>query len=106
MGRREHRRAVGTLALERHLHGAELVAEIGAGEDRERAGRLQGRFGVDARDLCVGVHRAHDDRVRLPGKIDVVVKATLALDEADVLEPLDRLPDPELPHYGTRTILP
>jgi len=45
-----------------------------------------------------GVDRAHDHRVRLARQVDVVVKPPLAAQEADVLEPLDGLADPELPH--------
>jgi hypothetical protein len=93
--RGEHRRAVRALALERHLHGAELVAEIVPGEDGEDAGHLQRRLLVDARDARVRVERAHDDRVSLARQVHVIVEAPLALDEAHVLEALDALADPE-----------
>ena len=36
--------------------------------------------------------------MRLAGEVDVVVEAPLAAQEPDVLESLDRLSDPELPH--------
>ena len=104
--RREHRRAVGALALERHLHRAEVVAEVVTGEDGEDAGDLERGLRVDAGDARVGVQRADDDRVGLAQQVHVVVEAALALDEADVLEPLDALTNPELAHQGTSTILP
>jgi hypothetical protein len=47
--------------------------------------------------------RAHDDRVRLAGQVDVVVEAPLAAHEASILEPLDRLADTELPHEAVVT---
>ena len=96
--RREHRRAVRALALERHRHGAERIAQVGAREDRQHAGQLRGGLRVDAREARVGVDRAHDHGVRLPGEIDIVVEAALAPHEAHVLEALDPLPDPELSH--------
>ncbi len=102
MRRGEHRRAVGTLARERHRHRAEPVArEVGAREHREDAGRRRGRGRIDRPDPRVGVHRAHDDGVGLAGKVHVRVEAALAAQEPDVLEPLDPLSDPELPHYRT-----
>src|SRR5207302_2967531 len=54
--------------------------------------------GLDGAEARVGMDRADDDGVRLPGKIHVVVKAPLAAHEAHVLEALDALPDPEGSH--------
>ncbi len=103
MGRGEHGRAVRPLALERHAHGAELVlGEIGAGEHRHHPGRCQRRLRVDAADAGVGVERAHHHHVGLAGKIDVTLIAAAALQQADVLEALDGLPDPEFAHRSVR----
>ena len=106
MGAGEHRRAVRALALERHGHRAEAV-DVGAGEDGEDAGRAPRRRRVDRAEPRVRVQRAHDHGVRLEGDVDVVEVATASLQEPDVLDPLDALPDPELPHrrsppYGCR----
>ncbi len=97
VGRRPHRRAVGPLALEGHLHRAKL-GDVGAGEDGQHAGRAPRAGGVDGHDPRVGVDRAHDHGVCLAGQVHVVVKAPSAPHEADVLEPLDRLADSELSH--------
>ena len=94
---RPHRRAVRTLALERHLHRAER-GDVRAREDSEDTGCFQRGARVDGPNARVRVHRADDDRVRLAGEIDVVVKAALAPNEPGVLEALDALPDPELAH--------
>ena len=97
--RRPHGAAVGTLALERHPHRAEPVArDVGAREHGEDAGSARGGGGVEGADPRVGVHRPHDDGVRLAGKVDVVVETALAPQEPDVLEPFDRLPDSKLAH--------
>jgi hypothetical protein len=44
------------------------------------------------------VDRPDHDRVRLPGKLHVVVEPALAANEASVLESPDRLPDAERSH--------
>ena len=97
--RRPHGRAVGTLPLEGHLHGAEAVARhVGSGEDGDDAGAGGGRGGVDGEDPCVRMGRPDDDHVRLARLVDVVMEAALAAEEANVLEALQRLADAELPH--------
>ena len=97
--RGEHGRAVRALPLQRHRHRAEAVAgHVRPGEDGEHAGRAQRRRGVDPADARVRVHRADDHRVGLARQIDVGVEAAFAANEADVLEALDALPDPELAH--------
>ncbi len=99
MGGGEHRGAVRARTLQRHLHGAEAVAgDVGSGEHGHHPGRPAGIVGVDGADASVRVGRAHDDHVRLVGEIDVRVKATLAAQQADILEALDRLADAELAH--------
>jgi hypothetical protein len=101
MRRRPHGRAVGTLALERHLHGAErLLREVRAREDGDDARSLARRGGVDAANPRVGVDRAHDHRVRLPGHVHVVVEPAAAAQQPAVLEPLDALADAELTHVS------
>ena len=99
VGRGEHRRAVGPLAPKGHLHRAQAVAlDVGAGEDGEDAGSLEGPVDVDGAYAGMGMRGAKDDGVRLPGKIDVVEITAFALEQADVLEARHRLADAELCH--------
>ncbi len=94
---RPHGRAVGPLALERHLHGAEAL-HVGAGEDGSHTGS-GGRGGrVDRTDSRMGMGGPDDHHMRLAGLVDVVVEAAFTAEETDVLEALHRLPDTELPH--------
>src|SRR5262249_56391587 len=99
VGRREHRGAVWTLALERHLHRAER-GDVGAGVHGEAPRRLPRALGVDFTDTRVRVRRSHDHCVRLAGEVHVVVKSSLAPHEAGVFESLDRLANTELGGRG------
>ena len=97
--RREHRRAVGAFALKRHRRRAETVrGDVVAGEDRKHAGRCDRSYGIDGADRRMRVRRAQDVGVRLAGQVHVVDEASLAAEEARVLEPLDGLTDAELAH--------
>src|SRR5262249_48554777 len=49
-------------------------------------------------DPGVSMNGPDEDRVRLPGKVDVILEVPAASHQPDVLEPLDALSDPELPH--------
>ena len=64
-------------------------------------GGLQRRRGVEAADPRVGVDRADDDRVRLPGEVHVVEVAAAALQQPAVLEAGHGLSDAELSHHHT-----
>src|SRR5438132_895911 len=94
---REHRRAVRALALQGHRHRAQAL-DVGAREHREDPGRAQRRRRLDRADPSVRVHRAHDDRVRLAGHVDVVEVAPAAAQEPDIFDPLDTLSDTVLAH--------
>src|SRR5262249_60183950 len=75
----------------------------GAREPRHDPWRLQRARGVGPTHAGVRVDRAHDDGLRLAGQVDVVMEPSLSLHEADVLEPLDPLTDPELSHGAVVT---
>jgi hypothetical protein len=98
VGGGEHGRAVGTLALDRHLHGAQVAHDVRARVDGEDAGRRQHGRGVDGGDARVGVRGAHDDGPRLPGQAHVTEEASLPAQQPGVLDALDTLPDPEAAH--------
>ncbi len=66
------------------------VLDVGAGVDRDHAGRALRRTQVDAGDPRVGVGAPEDRRVGEPGKLDVVGVGCGAGDESGVLPPLDR----------------
>src|SRR3546814_6184156 len=75
--------------------GAHVVgSHVGAGEDRDDAGRLLGCGLVDALDPGVGVRRAHKISVDLPGAVDVVGEAALAGEKAEIFLALDAGADP------------
>ncbi len=72
--------------------------QLGSGHHQQHAGCGLGRRGVQPRDLRVRGRRAQHVAVRLAREVDVVGVASLAGDEPLVLDPADRLSDPELAH--------
>jgi hypothetical protein len=91
-----HRRAVAVLerdiALERAVAGGR---EVLAGEHAEHAGQRPRGGRVDAADDAVGVAAAHHHGIGLPGNVEVVGIAAVALHQARVLGAAHRLPDGE-----------
>jgi len=71
-----------------------VARRVGAVEHRENAGHRERGALVKRADARMRVRRAHDARVRLPGKIDVVGVATLAAQETIVFLAAERLSDP------------
>ena len=87
VGTREQRRAVRPLARQVDLHRAQSVAShVVAGVDSQHARRLQCRLQIDRADMGIGVRRANQHRVGLPGQIDVVDKAAAAAQQSRILE--------------------
>ncbi len=66
---------------------------VGAGEHGEHPGQRHGGGGVDAANAGMGVRRAHHDRMRLAGKLDVVAEAALAGQQLRVFLARDRPAD-------------
>src|SRR5437762_10897793 len=97
----EHRRAVGPLAVvgERHAHrahagGREILARV----DRQDAGGGQRGGEVHLADHGMRMRRTQYIAIGLAGKVDVILEAAIAAEEALVLEAPHRLPDSELAH--------
>src|SRR5262249_35439671 len=67
--------------------------KVGAGVDREHAGRFLRSVGLDRLDLRVRVRRAQEIRVRLVGELDVVGVLAGAGEEAGVFLALDARAD-------------
>ncbi len=98
--RREHRRAVALLARHPRLrHRNSVVHEVGAGIDRDHARCGRGRLRIDRADQRVRVRRADEHAPGLPIERLVVLVAALAGEQANILEPADRLADAEF-HVG------
>ncbi len=94
MGARLHRRAV--LGKDRPAadQPADLVGrDVVAREHGDDARRGQGRGGVDALDVRMGVRRAHEIGVGLTVTVDVVGVLALAGDETNVFLALDGCAD-------------
>ena len=97
--RRVHRLPVGTLARHVRLGHAETVGhDVVAGIDRENAGRPTRRLNVDRLHQGMRVRRAHEHGVGLPRQVNVVDVASLAAQQAWVLEPQHGLADSILAH--------
>ncbi len=93
----QQRRAV--LAFQRHAADEIAVAgghHVLAGPDSEHAGQLLRLGGVDLFEHAVRVRGAHDHRVGLSGKVQVVGVFALAADQGVVLLADDRLANPVL----------
>ena len=101
---REQRRAVGALALDLHLRGAEPVGgEVGLGEDAEHARHRLGSGEIDARDPRMRVRRAQQHRIGLAREVDIVDEPPAALQQPRVLEAAHRLTDAEFAHDAPRS---
>ena len=96
----EHRRAVALLARHRRLrHRNAVVRVVGAGVNRDHARRARCIRGIDRADQRVRVGRANEHAPGLPMQRLVVLVASLAGEQAHVLDATDRLADAEL-HRG------
>ena len=101
---RRARRHVGrrsVAVLHRHRAGdlADAVGfEVGAGIDREHAGRAGYGGGVERGDLAMPRGRAQEHGIGLARRVVVVGVAPAAGEQARVLGSRDRLADPEFEH--------
>ncbi len=88
--------------------GAQVIGDrVGAGQNREHAGRGLGLGRIDALDLGVGVWRQHRDAVAHTGQGDVVDVAPLSGQEALILHAPYGLSDAEFGcHFRPRLLLP
>ena len=107
MGQRAARRHVGLLAvgIGEHRGQGEVTAaflfHVGPGEDVDHAGRLAGGLGVDLHDPGMGVRRAHQHHVALPGARQIVGESAGAGQKPIVFDALDVLSLAEHCHHAT-----
>jgi hypothetical protein len=67
--------------------------EVRERQHRLHAGRLPRRAGVDAVDQRVRMRAPHERRVQRAGELQVVDEPPAALQQRQVLDPLERLAD-------------
>jgi len=95
----KHGAAIGALARQGHLHGAQAIGRhILAGVDGQHARRLQSGLGVDGLDAGVRVGRTHQHGVGLPRQVVVVHKLSLTAQQSGVFETGHGLAYAELGH--------
>ena len=89
---RQQRLAIGAQRLAGRV--AEIdrrqIGDVGAGPDRDDAGRGQRRRDVDAAQHGMGVGRAHDAHVQLVREADIADELAAPGEQRRVLEPRDR----------------
>jgi hypothetical protein len=84
--------------LDRDQAGNARLAQVGPREDRQHTRCGCRGSGVDAADAGMGMGRAQHEAVRQIRQVDVISVAAPAGDQALILDPADRLTDPELCH--------
>ena len=108
MRRHFHRRAVLGMDHPAADQIADLVgSKLGAGQDRDNAGRGGGRLGVDRFDFRVRVRGTEKVGVGLPGPVDVVGIVALAGDETLIFLAAHRNADTGSAHgFALRQLTP
>ena len=75
--------------------------QIGAGKDRDDAGRRNGGGGVDWAQLCMSVGAAQQKDMKLAGPVNVVGVGALPREKAEILLAAHSSADAEIAHEPT-----